>query len=688
MLATMSRKAIGEPDISKPTSKPRIPSCSIAPATVSKNATVQDAATYEEPEQGESVYAELDRLTEQAEELERQMYEAMDAGDNEKAMAINADLVDAAVRINELEQQLDADAQERLASMEDADAPVVGEAPYSESTDTMTLPKKMVQDITRDARKALGFSAKQVPAMRTLVEKFSEGEIDSEQLHDEIARRFGTITEKGRLEDVAEVRNWLRTTRLNVSDEIKSDFPEYGKNVVRANRGRILFAKDGLDVDMYYAELADKFPGFFPADIINPANQLQRIIEVANEDINTESQTELDERFLDEVTDGIVRSVNEYKREQRLKASEQNAFESFNSLMRDADRYAPALEDDIAPVRADVTQAAPAEPVQESAPAADQPIKTVKERLTAKLHNLQTELRRNQQLREESNAEYEQQIAQLQTDYYERRNKNTKAANDILRRMERLRRIQGNVDADYAKRINDLSEQVAKVSEEARTGESTTEQGAMRRELHARIVENIRDKFMERGYDLETVLKNAKDLSTFATVDNTPQRVMEKALGYKEGQILADLTVNQVAANETKGIQWLNSYTDRKNGLLAQISKQYSIKPGSKESAAAQMYAEGFYVADNGDIIEYGDRELAKDFPDAKVQANIKGLARDPRIRQIYDATLAMINEARARNAYPEIQKLDNYFLHFRAQTDTFSRLGIPFENGAFRLSL
>ena len=651
----------------------------IAPATVSKNATVQETAVYEEPEQEESVYAELDRLTEQAEELERQMYEAMDAGDNEKAMAINADLVDAAVRINELEQQLDADAQERMASLDDADAPIDSEAPYSESTDTMTLPKKMVQDIARDARKVLGFSAKQVSEMRTLVEKFSQGEIDSERLHDEIAQRFGTIIEKNRQEDIAEVRNWLRTTRLNVSDEIKSDFPEYGKNVVQANRGRILFAKDGMDVDMYYAELADKFPGFFPVDIINPADQLQRIIEVANMDINTEEQYEIDERMLDDVTDSIVRSVKEYTREQRLKMSEQNAFESFNSLMRDADRYAPVTEDDIAPVRADVAQAAPAKSVQESAPAADQPIKTVKERLTAKLHNLQTELRRNQQLREESNAEYEQEIAQLQTDYYERRNKNTKAANDILRRMERLRRLQGNEDARYAKRINDLSEQVAKVSEEARTGESTTEQGAMRRELHAKIVENIRDKFMERGYDLETVLKNAKDLSTFATVDNTPQRVMEKALGYKEGQILADLTVNQVAANETKGIQWLNSYTDRKSGLLAQISKQYSIKPGSKESAAAQMYAEGFYVNGKDEIVEYGDRELALDFPDAKVQANIKGLAGDPRIRQIYDATLAMINESRVRNAYPEIQKLDNYFLHFRAMDDTFSRLGIPF---------
>ena len=206
-----------------------------------------------------------------------------------------------------------------------------------------------------------------------------------------------------------------------------------------------------------------------------------------------------------------------------------------------------------------------------------------------------------------------------------------------------------------------------------------------RKELHGSIIDNIKSRFSEKGFDLDSVLKGAKNLSTFATVDNTPQRVMEKALGYKEGQILSDITVNQVAQNETEGTKWLNSFTDRKSGLLAQLSKQYNIKPGSKQSAAAQMYAEGFYVNENNEIIKYGDAELAKDFPDFNVQANIKGLARDPRIRQIYDYTLAMINESRTRNAYPEIPRLDNYFLHFRAMDDTFSRLGLPFNPNDIR---
>ena len=215
--------------------------------------------------------------------------------------------------------------------------------------------------------------------------------------------------------------------------------------------------------------------------------------------------------------------------------------------------------------------------------------------------------------------------------------------------------------------------------DELPTWEGVKSKSLTRSDLHQNIMENIEAAFSEKGYNLEDVLSNAKNLATFRTVDNTPQRVMEKALGYKEGQILSDLTVNKVAQNETEGIRWLNSFTDRKNGFLKQISKKYGIKSGSKESAAAQMYAEGFYVNDKNEIVAYGDAELAADFPDAKVRENIKGLAADPRIRQIYDETLKMINESRTRNAYPEIPRLENYFLHFRAMDDTFSRLGLPF---------
>jgi len=215
--------------------------------------------------------------------------------------------------------------------------------------------------------------------------------------------------------------------------------------------------------------------------------------------------------------------------------------------------------------------------------------------------------------------------------------------------------------------------------------EETREPTVARKALHESIILEIKSAFSKAGFNFDKVLQKAKDLSTFATVDNTPQRVMDKSLGYEAGHILADLTVNKVAQNETEGIRWLNSFTDPKNGMLARISKEYHIKPGSKKSAAAQMYAEGFYVDENNNIIAYGDKELAADFPNILDQINIKGLANDQRIRRIYDETLEAINASRRRNGYPEIPRLDNYYLHFRAMEDTFSRLGLPFNPNDIR---
>lgn len=237
------------------------------------------------------------------------------------------------------------------------------------------------------------------------------------------------------------------------------------------------------------------------------------------------------------------------------------------------------------------------------------------------------------------------------------------------------------LDGEMQDRLAELEADAEKQKAEVRK----SEQQLRRSQHHANLVDGMKNDFALRGYDLDMVLKDANNLSTFATVDNTPQRVMEKALGYKQGQILADLTVNKTAQNESEGIRWLNQYTDPKNGLIARISRQYHIKPGSKESAAAQMYAEGFWVNQYNEIIEYGDRELAADFPDVKTQAMIKGLARDGRIRAIYDETLDAINESRVRNAYPEIPKRKDYFLHFRAMEDTFSTLGLPFNPNDIR---
>lgn len=344
---------------------------------------------------------------------------------------------------------------------------------------------------------------------------------------------------------------------------------------------------------------------------------------------------------------------------------------NYNTYARDI-ALEGTVSEDFAPVADDLVQDVHVDEPEEVAPD-DLP-------LSEKVSYYERELDRNQQLLDESQEKYDRKIAELQSKLDSKKDQNSRTANGLKRSIERMKRLKDSVYIDYARKISNLKSKIAQMRAEGDQTKRVT-----RPQLHKSIVDRIKKRFAESGLDFDRVLKRAKDLATFRTVDNTPQRVMEKALGYKEGQILSDLTVNQVAQNETEGIKWLSSFTDRKNGLLAQISKQYGIKPGSKESAAAQMYAEGFYVDENNDIISYGDAELAQDFPNRTVQENIKALARDGRIRQIYDETLRMINESRVRNAYPEIPRLDNYFLHFRAMDDTFSRLGLPFNPNDIR---
>ena len=335
---------------------------------------------------------------------------------------------------------------------------------------------------------------------------------------------------------------------------------------------------------------------------------------------------------------------------------------------------APLTEEQANERNAELEQAPVAEPIIKDK--AKKKVEEVNGTPASKLENAETEIANLEQLKQDSYDSYTDKINRLQNEYEAKKNKDTKVANNLLRRIERLARSRADVDADYTKRLENAN----KRKDLIKRGHPTR-----RSELHKEIMNNIKAEFSKKGYDFDKVLDDAKNLSTFATVDNTPQRVMDKTLGYKQGNILSDITVNKIAQNESKGTKWLDNYTNRKTGILAQLSNEYKIKPGSKESAAAQMYAEGFYVDENDKVIKYGDKELAKDFPNEKVRNRIIGLASDPRIRKIYDDTLDAINTSRLRNVYPEIPKRKDYFLHFRAMDDTFSKLGLPFNPNDIR---
>ena len=515
----------------------------------------------------------------------------------------------------------DTDFYDRLNSFTDEDAPPERQVYNDQQEDAIPLSKKLADDIRRDVRGSLQVSNRQVADLRGIIDAYANGEYTSrEELFADLKKNFGTYTESFDDEVVRDAKSYLRTYGVRVDDYIKHEIADYA-DLVRRNRGKFRFSNKGTDVDVLYHEMNEKFPHLFPESIIAPTDQLLQMIDVANMDSTTETEIPVEDDAIYEVADNIIRRVSEYRQMQTEKQVNRHSRESFDSLMEDADSYVPPID----PNRLYRNRQNPIG-AAENAPEIEQ---------------------------------YEDSQGQQAMRFPRQTPPGTTEAVTPAHEIH---------DTEYKKGV---------VEGQQAAWEEPVQEKVTRAVLHERAINRIDEALTSEG-GLEKVLKDAKNLSTFTTVDNTPQRVFEKAFGRKAGKIISDVTVNAVAQSTTDGIRWINTIT-AKDGLLDNLVKQYGIKPGTKESAIAQIYAEGFYVDDAGDVVAYGDAQLLRDVPDEDTRSRIQRLVDDPRIRQFYDETLDIINEARVRNGYDPIPRLDNYYLHFRAQTDTFSQLGLPF---------
>lgn len=126
----------------------------------------------------------------------------------------------------------------------------------------------------------------------------------------------------------------------------------------------------------------------------------------------------------------------------------------------------PLPEDYQEQARADAGEAAAQTVGQGGGEDEDIVITSVKERLQAKQKALQAELAENQRLLAEYDANMDKKIAELQAKYDGKKNKDTKYAQNLLRRIETLKRRKTSVDADYAKRVHDIEARIQKVTEQ------------------------------------------------------------------------------------------------------------------------------------------------------------------------------------------------------------------------------
>lgn len=308
-----------------------------------------------------------------------------------------------------------------------------------------------------------------------------------------------------------------------------------------------------------------------------------------------------------------------------------------------------ALEQDIAPVAEVVAENATATVGDTTATNTgdDAPAEqTVEEKISAKQKNLQTELDNNIRLRSESNADFDAEIARLRSEYEAKKNKNTKAANDILRRIERIQRLKNNVDADYEKRITTLRERIQKMqTPQYRRGEQRrAKQAKWTSEIREMIGDTStwRDRKLGISYQTNTLRRNLRAVVLGA--DGKPDiakadsiyEYLQGSYNHNEAQL----------KRESVGIK--KPFADMK------INKH--------ESAYIQMLGEFKYNPDTKLTLEAVDEYFNKHKD--RIDLDKVNRAIDES-RKVYDDLFKRINAVLREMGLKELGYREGYFPHF-----------------------
>ena len=145
-------------------------------------------------------------------------------------------------------------------------------------------------------------------------------------------------------------------------------------------------------------------------------------------------------------------------------------FEEYGNFNTYAKDITVPNRSDIAPMQETVSKVETVEDIApmstNSEPFTETPIITTKQKISAKLKQSQAELDKNIELHQKSIAYYDEKIAKAQAEYDAKKNKDTKAANNLLRSIERYKRLKGSADADYKKRISDIETRISKLDDQ------------------------------------------------------------------------------------------------------------------------------------------------------------------------------------------------------------------------------
>lgn len=267
-------------------------------------------------------------------------------------------------------------------------------------------------------------------------------------------------------------------------------------------------------------------------------------------------------------------------------------------------------------------------------------------KIRAKMQHIQTEIANNQRLREQSNADYDTEIADVQAEYDAKKNKNTVTANNLLRRIERLKRLKGTNEAHYTKRISDLEARIEKMS---KPEYKRAVQRKAKHEEYTKLMENLVgdtstwvDKKLGISYKVNTLRRNLRD-------------VVRDANG-KQDIAKADAIYDELQGKYNHNEAELKRESRRIKAVFAEMNLNHA------EDTYAHMLGE-FQSNPDSKLTE----ETVKEFYE-KNKGKIDTKKVDKAIeeaRKTFDELIVRVNERLKEQGMKEIPYRKGYFPHF-----------------------
>ena len=278
---------------------------------------------------------------------------------------------------------------------------------------------------------------------------------------------------------------------------------------------------------------------------------------------------------------------------------------------------------------------------------------TVSERIAAQIENFRTELDNDIKHRENAIEDFDISIAMAQAEYDALKNKTTRKANDILRRIERLERLKSNVDADFQNRINNLQQRIDKLGtvEYKRAEQRRAKQQTYTEETSELMGDTSTwvDKKLGISYQTNTLRRNLRD-------------------------IVRDANGNKDIAKADAIYDYLQGTYNHNEAKLKQESREIKqpfadMKINKYESAYAQML---------GELRHNPQTTLTKDEVNKYLQ-NHKGKIDTKKVdkiiseaRKVYDDLIKRVNEVLREQGMREIAYREGYFPHFTEDKQSF----------------